>query len=68
MSGCIRPPDARFDNLRLVLATAERFADGEASATDACRSYHAELARLGIRPRRPLDDDLELTATSAAYA
>jgi len=43
-------------------------ADGEASAEEACRSYHAELRRLGVRPRRSLDDDLQLTSTSAAYA
>ncbi len=43
-------------------------ADGEISATDACRSYHAELQRRGIRPHRPLDEDLRLSAASAAYA
>jgi hypothetical protein len=43
-------------------------ADGETSAADACRSYHAELQRLGIRPHRPLDEDLQLSAASAAYA
>src|SRR3954454_24679396 len=43
-------------------------ADGEASAEEACRSYHAELRRLGVRPRRSLDDDLQLTSTSTAYA
>ena len=36
-------------------------ADGETSAEDACRSYHAALGRLGIRPRRSLEDDLQLT-------
>jgi hypothetical protein len=43
-------------------------ADGETSAEDACRSYHAALGRQGIRPRRSLEDDLQLTPTSAAYA
>jgi hypothetical protein len=43
-------------------------ADGEASADEACRSYHAALDRLGIRPRRTLEDDLQLTSTSSAYA
>src|SRR3954454_5438562 len=42
-------------------------ADGEASAEDACRSYHAELRRLGIRPRRSLEDDLQLTSNSTSY-
>ncbi len=43
-------------------------ADGLLDARAATRSYHAELARLGIRPTRTLDDDLQLTATSLAYA
>jgi hypothetical protein len=43
-------------------------ADGELGAREACRSYHAELARLGLRPIRSLEDDLQLTATSQAYA
>ncbi|MFL6132913.1 MAG: hypothetical protein ACJ72A_08925, partial [Nocardioidaceae bacterium] len=43
-------------------------ADGEASAEEACRSYHAALRRVGIRPRRSLEDDLQLTSTPTAYA
>lgn len=36
-------------------------ADGALEAAAACRSYHADLERLGIRPYRSLDDDLKLT-------
>lgn len=36
-------------------------ADGALEAAEACRSYHADLERLGIRPYRPLDEDLKLT-------
>ncbi len=36
-------------------------ADGQLNAAEACRSYHAELERLGIRPKRPLEEDLQLT-------
>ena len=36
-------------------------ADGEVEAGEACRAYHADLDALGIRPRRPLDEDLQLT-------
>ena len=36
-------------------------ADGGLGAAEACRSYHAELRRLGIAPRRALEDDLQLT-------
>ncbi|MFL6132578.1 MAG: hypothetical protein ACJ72A_07240 [Nocardioidaceae bacterium] len=43
-------------------------ADGETSAEDACRSYHAALRRLGIPPRRSLENDLQLTPNATAYA
>jgi hypothetical protein len=36
-------------------------ADGQIDAREACRAYHAELHTLGISPRRPLDEDLQLT-------
>jgi hypothetical protein len=36
-------------------------ADGHIGAAEACRSYHAELERLGIRPFRALADDLQIT-------
>jgi len=36
-------------------------ADGDMDAAAACRAYHAELDRLGIRPFRPLEDDLRVT-------
>lgn len=36
-------------------------ADGQLDAREACRSYHGELGRLGITPRRPLEQDLEQT-------
>jgi hypothetical protein len=36
-------------------------ADGQVDAANACRAYHADLERLGIRPFRPLSDDLQIT-------
>lgn len=36
-------------------------ADGECEAREACRAYHGDLQRLGIRPQRSLADDLQLT-------
>jgi DhnA family fructose-bisphosphate aldolase class Ia len=36
-------------------------ADGELRAADACRSYHSDLERLGVRPQRPLSEDLRIT-------
>ena len=36
-------------------------ADGQIGAGEACRAYHADLGRLGLRPFRTLEDDLQLT-------
>jgi len=41
-------------------------ADGALDAAEACRSYHADLERLGLRPSRPLDEDLKLTDKALA--
>ena len=35
---------------------------------EAVRSYHAALERLGIRPYRPLEDDVRPSARAAAYS
>ena len=45
----------------LFIRYLRAIADGELDAADACRSYHADLAPLGIRPVRALADDLQLT-------
>ena len=42
-------------------------ADGQMQPVEAVRSYHAALARLGIRPYRKLEDDLQSTLRAAAY-
>ncbi len=42
-------------------------ADGHLLPVDAVRSYHAALARIGVRPYRKLDDDLQATLRAAAY-
>ncbi len=34
---------------------------------EAVRAYHAVLQRLGIRPHRPLDQDLQVTAQAMSY-
>jgi hypothetical protein len=41
-------------------------ADGQMEPADAVRSYHAELAKLKIRPHRALAEDLEDTVVVAA--
>jgi hypothetical protein len=42
-------------------------ADGEVDAAEAVRAYHGELAKLRLRPHRPLDADLARSATASAY-
>ena len=43
-------------------------ADGELAADEAVKAYHGELAKLGIRPHRPLADDLARKPTASAYS
>jgi len=47
-------------HLRLV-------ADGDLSAAEAVRAYHAVLEKLGIPPHRSLTDDLALAPVAQAY-
>lgn len=42
-------------------------ADAQVDAGEACRAYHADLRRLTIPRYRPLEEDVQLTRTSAAY-
>lgn len=42
-------------------------ADGLIGPEEAVRAYHAVLGKLGIRPYRPIEDDLRLTAVSMSY-
>ena len=42
--------------------------EGQVGPVDAVKAYHAVLGRLGLRPHRPLDDDLQLTDQSMSYA
>lgn len=43
-------------------------ADGQIEdASEAVRSYHGGLTKLGIRPYRPLEDDLKSTVRGSAY-
>ena len=43
-------------------------ADGRIDPVEATRAYHGDLDRLGIKPYRPLKDDLQLTTTATSYA
>jgi hypothetical protein len=42
-------------------------ADGRIDAAEAVKAYHGALAKLGIRPHRPLDADLARSPTASAY-
>jgi hypothetical protein len=44
-----------------------RVVDDEITPTDAVKAYHGVLARTGIRPQRPLQQDLQLTANKMSY-
>src|SRR3954447_13470808 len=43
-------------------------ADGQITPEEAVKAYHGEFGRLGIKPYRPLKDDMELTTTATSYA
>jgi hypothetical protein len=41
--------------------------DGVLNPLEAVKAYHAVLGKLGIKPHRPLEDDLKLQAMSMSY-
>jgi hypothetical protein len=41
--------------------------DGVIGPVDAVKAYHSVLAKLGIRPHRPLEDDLKSQASRMSY-
>ncbi len=43
-------------------------ADGEITAEEAVRAYHAVLGKLGVRPHRRLEEDLQLQTNVMSYA
>jgi hypothetical protein len=42
-------------------------ADGEISAEEAVKAYHGVLQRLGVKPRRSLEDDMRLQTNVMSY-
>src|SRR6202023_1225850 len=42
-------------------------ADGEISAEEAVRAYHGVLQKLGIRPQRSLEDDMQFQTNVMSY-
>ena len=45
----------------VLIGFMRRVADGELMPEEAVRAYHGELQRLGLRPTRSLEDDLQIT-------
>lgn len=43
-------------------------ADDEIAPDEAVRAYHGDLAKLGIRPQRSLEEDLQRTSTATSYS
>lgn len=44
-----------------IVAAMRRVVEGEQTAEDAVRDYHDRLVKKGLRPSRPLEDDLVVT-------
>ncbi len=42
--------------------------DGAIRPAEAVRAYHSVLSKLGVRPHRPLDDDLKSQSQAMSYA
>lgn len=42
--------------------------DGVVKPVEAVKAYHAVLAKLGLRPQRPLEEDLKQTVTATNYS
>lgn len=43
-------------------------ADGQVKAEEAVKAYHGELQKLGLKPIRPLTEDMQTTVTATAYS
>jgi hypothetical protein len=43
-------------------------ADDQIAPAEAVRAYHADLGKLGLKPYRPLEDDLQETTTATSYS
>lgn len=60
----------KINNSECQLAFVEflrLIADGHLEPIDAVKAYHSVLQKLGIAARRPLDEDLALTAGNMSY-
>jgi hypothetical protein len=60
----------KINNAEHQLAFIEmlrRITDGQITPEDAVRAYHGVLQALGIKPKLPLERDLELTDQSMSY-
>jgi hypothetical protein len=44
-----------------IVALMREVASGTVGPKEAVRAYHGELTKQGLRPQRPIEDDLEIT-------
>lgn len=44
-----------------IVSLMREVADGTLSPAEAVKAYHGRLQKLGIKPARPLDDDMQIT-------
>jgi hypothetical protein len=61
----------KINNAEHQLAFIEmlhRIVNGQISPEEAVRAYHGVLEGLGIKPHRPLHEDMQLTDTAMSYA
>lgn len=60
----IKDSESPLSFIRMLRAIVDR----DISPEEAVRAYHGELAKQGIKPNRPLEDDSLLTANEISYA
>jgi hypothetical protein len=57
----------RAENQLAFVRFLRLIADGEITAEEAVRAYHGVLEKLGVRPHRPLQEDLQLQTNVMSY-
>jgi hypothetical protein len=55
------------EDQRTFIQHLRAIVDGEISPEEAVRNYHAAIIKLGLKPRRRLEDDLKVTTTNTSY-
>ncbi len=56
------------EDQRTFIQHLRSIVEGQIRPDDAVRSYHGALQKLGLKPRRPLSSDLEITTQTLSYS